>query len=169
MSGSSFLLMMLLYLWQMLLLVVGWITATQFSGASPSSIYISCSASKIVQPKSPVFKKFHCHPVEQRTVFKTATLVYKFLHTGFPQYFAPYLCSHSSSYSTRCSQSGGNFLVIPKFKIVIKEQMNEPRLASSLCISYSTISDIHGIIMNPYNTQTYLKCKDLSQPGEFSL
>ena len=48
-------------------------------------------------------------------VFKRATLVYKFLHTGFPRYFAPYLSSYNSSYSTRLSQSGGNFLVIPKF------------------------------------------------------
>ena len=42
---------------------------------------------------------------------KTATLLY----TGFPRYFAPYLSSYTSSYSTRRSQSGGNFLVIPKF------------------------------------------------------
>ena len=48
-------------------------------------------------------------------MFKAATLVYKYLHTGFPRYFAPYLSSYSSSYSTRRSQSGGNFLVIPKF------------------------------------------------------
>ena len=48
-------------------------------------------------------------------VFKTATLVYKFLHTGFPRYFAPYLSSYNISYSTWRSQSGGNFLVIPKF------------------------------------------------------
>ena len=37
MSGN-FLLMLFLYLWLMLLLVVGGITATHFSGASPSSI-----------------------------------------------------------------------------------------------------------------------------------
>ena len=43
------------------------------------------------------------------------TLVYKFLHTGFPSYFAPYLSSYGSSHSTRHSQSGGNFLAIPKF------------------------------------------------------
>ena len=49
MSGS-FLLMMFLYLCLMLLLVVGWITATHFSGASTSSIYANYSASKIVQP-----------------------------------------------------------------------------------------------------------------------
>ena len=50
MSGS-FLLMMLLYLWLMLLLVVGWITATHFSGASLSSIYVNYSAPKRVQPE----------------------------------------------------------------------------------------------------------------------
>ena len=60
-------------------------------------------------------KKLHWLGVEQRTMFKTAILVYKFLHTGFPRYFAPYLSSYSSSYSTRCSQIGSNFLVIPKF------------------------------------------------------
>ena len=34
----------------------------------------------------------------------------------FPKYFAPYISSYSSSYNTRRSQSGGNFLVIPKFQ-----------------------------------------------------
>ena len=33
-------------------------------------------------------------------MFKTAILIYKFLHTGFPRYFAPYLSSYSSSHST---------------------------------------------------------------------
>ena len=39
-------------------------------------------------------------------------------------------------------------------------------LAPSLCISYSTKSDIHGIIINInlYNTKTYLKYKLLSAP-----
>ena len=35
---------------------------------------------------TPVLKKLHWLPVEQCMVFKTATLVYKFLHTGFPRY-----------------------------------------------------------------------------------
>ena len=64
---------------------------------------------------APVLKKLHWLLVEQCTVFKTATLIYKYLHTGLPRYFAPYLSSHSSSYSTRHSQSGGNFLIITKF------------------------------------------------------
>ena len=82
---------------------------------------IQKSAARIVSNTSrytsitPVLKKLHWLVVEQCMVYKTATLVYKFLHTGFPRYFASYLSSYSSSYSTRLSQSGGNFLVIPKF------------------------------------------------------
>ena len=82
---------------------------------------IQNSAARIVSNTSrytiitSVLKKLHWLPIAQRTVFKTATLVYRYLHTGFPRYFAPYLSSYSSSYSTRHSQSGGNFLVIPKF------------------------------------------------------
>ena len=82
---------------------------------------IQNSAARIVSNTSqytsitPVLRKLHWLPVEQHTVFKTATLVYKYLHTGFPRYFATYLSSYSSSYNTRRSQSGGNFLVIPKF------------------------------------------------------
>ena len=70
---------------------------------------IQNSAARIVSNISrytsitPVLKKLHWLPVEQCTVFKTATLVYKFLHPGFPRYFAPYLSSYSSSYSTRHS------------------------------------------------------------------
>ena len=47
--SSSFSLMMLLYLWQILLLVVGWITVTHFSRVSLSSIFVNYSAFKIVQ------------------------------------------------------------------------------------------------------------------------
>ena len=59
---------------------------------------------------TPVLQKLHWLPVVHRMVFKTAT---QFLHTGFQvftrRYFAPYVSSYSSSYSTKCSQSGGNF------------------------------------------------------------
>ena len=83
--------MMLLYLWLMLLLVVGWITDTQFSRASPTSIHSASknSAARIVSNISrytsitPVLKKLHWLPVEQRMMFKTATLVYKFISHRF--------------------------------------------------------------------------------------
>ena len=49
---------------------------------------------------APVLKNLHWLPVEHHSVIETATLVYEFLHTGFPKYFAPYISSYSSSYST---------------------------------------------------------------------
>ena len=82
---------------------------------------IQNSAARIVSNTSrytsitPVLKKLHWLPVEQRIMFISATLVYKFLHTAFLRYFAPYLSSYSSCYRTRHSQSGGNFFVIPKY------------------------------------------------------
>ena len=100
--SDGFLFMMFLYLWLMLLLVVGWITAAHFSGAKFNLRKLPCiqnSAARIVSNTSQytsintVLKKLHWHPVEQCIVFKTAILVYKFLHTGFPRYFAPYLSS----------------------------------------------------------------------------
>ena len=89
------------------------------------------SAARIVSNTSrytsitPVLKKLHWLPVEHCSVFKTATLVYKFLHTGFPKYFAPYISSYSSSYSTRRSLSGGNFLVIPKFQPSVHKSVKQ--------------------------------------------
>ena len=53
---------------------------------------IQNSAARIISKTSgyasitPVLKKLHWLPVEHRSVFKTATLVCKFLHTGFPKF-----------------------------------------------------------------------------------
>ena len=60
---------------------------------------------------TPVLKKLYWLPVEHRPVFKTGTLDNKFPHTGVPKYFSAYISSSSSSYSTWCSQSGGNFVI----------------------------------------------------------
>ena len=40
---------------------------------------------------SPVRKQLHWLPMKSRCIFKTALLVYKFLQTGAPSYFAPFL------------------------------------------------------------------------------
>ena len=50
-------------------------------------------------------------------MFKPATLVYKFSHTGCPKYFHPYLQSYSCNYNTRRSQKVGSFLTVPKLQI----------------------------------------------------
>ena len=92
---------------------------------------IQKSAARIVSNASrytgipPVLKKLHWISVEHCPVFKTATLVYKFLLTGFPKYFAPYISSYSSSYSTRRSQSVGNFLVSPKFQPSVHKSVKQ--------------------------------------------
>ena len=55
---------------------------------------IQNSAARIVSNTSrytSITPVLHWLLVEHRSVFKTATLVYKFLHTGFPKYFAPYI------------------------------------------------------------------------------
>ena len=64
---------------------------------------------------TPVLRKLHWLPVQFRSEFKLATLVYKFIHTGFPKYFAPHLSTYRTTYNTRCSQSVANFLNVPKF------------------------------------------------------
>ena len=40
---------------------------------------------------TPILKKLHWLPVKYRCIFKTATLMYKFLHSGSPSYFEPFL------------------------------------------------------------------------------
>ena len=49
---------------------------------------------------SPILKRLHWLPVEFCCIFKTATLVYKFLHNGHPSYFGPLLSTHCGRYST---------------------------------------------------------------------
>ena len=38
----------------------------------------------------------HWFPIMHRSVFKTAILMYKFLHSGYPKYFEPFLRMHRS-------------------------------------------------------------------------
>ena len=54
---------------------------------------------------SPVLGKLHWLPIQFRSEFKLDILVYKFIHTGFPKYFAPHLSTYYTTYNTRRSQS----------------------------------------------------------------
>ena len=64
---------------------------------------------------TPVRKILHCLPVEHCSIFKTALLVYKFLHFGYSKYFAPFLKPRQSVYNTHKSQADGVFLEVPHF------------------------------------------------------
>ena len=67
---------------------------------------IQNSAARIVTNSSkytlitPVLRKLHWLLVQFRSEFKLATLVYKFIHTGFPKYFTPYLSTYHNTYNT---------------------------------------------------------------------
>ena len=84
-----------------------------------SAARIVTNSSKFTQI-TPVLRKLHWLPVQFHSEFKLATLVYKFIHTGFPKYFAPYLSTYHNTYNTRRSQSVANFLNVPKFQPKIK-------------------------------------------------
>ena len=90
---------------------------------------IQNSAARIVTNLSkltwitPVLRKLHWLPVQFRSEFKMATLVYKF--TGFSKYFAPYLSTYQNTYNTRCSQIVANFLNVPKFQLKIHKSTKQ--------------------------------------------
>ena len=74
---------------------------------------------------TPVLGKLHWLPIQFRSEFKLANLVYKFIHTGFPKYFAPYLSSYCTTYNTRRSQSVANFLNVPQFQPTIHKSTKQ--------------------------------------------
>ena len=64
---------------------------------------------------TPILQKLHWLPVRYRCIFKTATLVYKFLHSGSTSYFKPFLSVSSCPYSTRHSHPDRQYLTVPPF------------------------------------------------------
>ena len=64
---------------------------------------------------TPTLKQLHWLPIKYRCMFKTATLVYKFSHSGSPAYFQPFLSLSSCSYSTRHSHPDRKYLTVPPF------------------------------------------------------
>ena len=76
-------------------------------------------------PITPVLRKLHWLPIQFRSEFKLATLVYKFIHTGFHKYFAPHLSTYRTTYNTRRSQSVANFLNVPKFQPTIRKSTKQ--------------------------------------------
>ena len=68
----------------------------------------------------PVRKVLDWLPIKYHSMFKTAMIIYKFLHSCNAQYFEPFLIPRHSAYNTRQSQSDGIFLEIPHFASVFK-------------------------------------------------
>ena len=72
------------------------------------------SASKFIHITSSL-KTLHWLPIRQRIIFKILVLVYKYLTTGQPRYFAPYLPLYKSAMNTRCSNPKNMFLHVPHY------------------------------------------------------
>ena len=64
---------------------------------------------------TPILKQLHWLPVKYRCMFKTVTLVYKFLHSGSPSDIQPFLSLSSCSYSTRRSHPDHQYITVPPF------------------------------------------------------
>ena len=62
---------------------------------------------------TPVRKGLHWLPIKHHYVFKTALLVYKFLHSSYPKYFETFLKPRHRVYRIRKSQSDG--IEVPHF------------------------------------------------------
>ena len=60
-------------------------------------------------------RTLHWLPIRQRIIFKTLVLVYKYLTTGQPKYFAPYLPLYKSAVNTRRSNPKNLFLQVPSY------------------------------------------------------
>ena len=60
-------------------------------------------------------RTLHWLPIRQRIIYKTLVLVYKYLTTGQPKYFAPYLPLYKSAVNTRRSNPKNLFLQVPSY------------------------------------------------------
>ena len=58
-------------------------------------------------------RTLHWLPIRQHIIFKTLVLVYKYLTTGQPKYFEPYLPLYKSAMNTRRSHPKNLFLQVP--------------------------------------------------------
>ena len=113
-----------------------------------SAASIVTNSSKYTQI-TPVLRKLHWLPVQFRSEFKLATLVYKFIHTGFPKYFAPYLSTYHNTYNTRRSQSVANFLNGPKFQPKIHKFTNSLVSVLPLMLPLFGIHFLKTFVLHP--------------------
>ena len=72
------------------------------------------AASKLIHITSSL-RILHWLPIRQRIIFKTLVLVYKFLTTVQPKYFAQYLSLYKSAMNTKCSNPTNLFLQVPHY------------------------------------------------------
>ena len=65
---------------------------------------------------TPVLRSLHWLPIKYRIRFKTALIIYKFLHTGLPAYFSPHLTRYTCAANTRRASPDNLYLYVPLYK-----------------------------------------------------
>ena len=84
-------------------------------------------------------RTLHWLPIRQCIIFKTLVLVYKYLTTGQPKYFAPYLSLYKSAMNTRRSNPKNLFLQVPHYCASIhKSKVNTEHRIASLGTTWNT-------------------------------
>ena len=68
---------------------------------------------------TPQLRNLHWLPIKYRCIFKTATMIYKYLHSGFPNYFHSHLRLYSCSVNTRRSNPKNQYLQKPVFDAAV--------------------------------------------------
>ena len=63
---------------------------------------------------SPILKQLYWLPFEFCCIFKTATLIYKFLHSGHQSYFSHLLSILCGKYGTRYNLPDKKFMEVPQ-------------------------------------------------------
>ena len=115
--------------WQSLLqmpwLVVVWTIVTLCSEVCPVSISTNCKVFRtfLLVLLQIIESMLMLHPFYRNStgcllstvVFCNTTLVYKFLHSGSPSYFEPFMSFSSCPYSTRHSHPDCQYLTVPPF------------------------------------------------------
>ena len=80
---------------------------------------------------TPALKSLHWLPVKQRVIFKTVTLIYKYLHSGLPKYFGKYIIPYESSANTRRADKSKKYLEAPFFN----RQVHKSKTYFDCCFS----------------------------------
>ena len=81
---------------------------------------------------TPVLRSLHWLPIKHRIRFKTASIIFKFLHTGTPAYFSPHLTRYTCAVNTRRSSPDNLYLHVPGYRATI----NKSKVHFQNCFSY---------------------------------
>ena len=121
-----------------------------------------------------LLRKLHWLPVQFHSEFKLATLVYKFIHTGFRKYFSPYLSAYRTTYNTRHSQSVANFLMYQNFKLQFTSPLSSlasvlPLMLPLFGIHFLKTFMHHPLLAHPLLAQNLSLRKGISFLAHFLL